>query len=292
MVDFNHPGDGDHDAGDEAPREPNPPGGGDRPDDDDAAAEVSPHVEVLLDDEEEDDVDLDDVDLDSPDLDDVEDEFAEFIDEEMGYADIDWDSLPQKQVDEHDRVRHLPKDELANLNLDKANDLIRWAAARAYLEHGDESRFERLAEALLASKKRSKALDYVDIALALMGRQARRNDFDAAFATLDRLSAVAGHEQGLAERFRGILTIQRGDRSAGLERLAELAETRPDDPDFLLSLGEDLCGIGMWEPALEYLEIAEELARAKSDTDLLASIENAAQFAQRHLAYDDLEDDA
>ena len=236
--------------------------------------------------DEDDEDDEDDVLLE----DDLEDEFADFIDEELGYADVDWDTVPKKELDRHDELRLSDPDQLDGVERKGLTDLERWAAARAYLAHGDEAAFETMAKPLLATKKPSPALDYVDITLALMSRKARREDFQGAFDLLEALHKVSKDED-LVRRFRAILTLQRGDRQEGLEMLAQLAESKPDDPYFLLSLGEDLCGIGYWEEAVEYLEIAEELARERADQDLLASIENAVQFAQRQLEFDDVVED-
>jgi tetratricopeptide (TPR) repeat protein len=220
---------------------------------------------------------------------DLEDDFADFVDEELGYAEIDWDTLPEKEVDFHDRIRRMPQGELEKLVLDELSDFCRWAAARAYLRLGLEEPFEQTALPLIASQKRSPALDYVDILLALMGRYARRGAFNDAFDMLDLLDELAPEDDLLKERFRGILTIQHGATEEGLEQLAQLAERRPDDAYFLLSLGEDLCGLGLWEDALEYLEISEEIARSHNDQELLSSIDNAVQFAQRQIGYGDAE---
>jgi len=284
-----------------APLDPDDDGDDDEPEDD--AEDEDLDTEEEEDEEDVDDSDDDDLDDDlddesfgqdqSSDLlldDDLEDEFVDFIDEELGYAEIDWDTLPQDEVDEHERLLEMSQEELDGVDLSELGDFARWGVARAYLAHGDEIAFETTALPLLSSKDHYPALDYVDITLALMSRKAKREDFDSAFGLLERLSDISGGDEALVKRFRGILTIQKGNAEEGLELLAQLAETQPDDPSFLLSLGEDLCGIGLWEEAVEYLEIAEELARQNSDQDLLSSIENAVQFAQRQMGFDDVDE--
>jgi tetratricopeptide (TPR) repeat protein len=255
------------------------------------AAAEEPEEEPFEEDEDEDEEADRDADLDLAFEDDLEDEFEDFVDEELGYAEIDWDAIPEQEVDEHRRLRGLHAEALDGVDLNALSDFQRWAVARAYLSLGDETAFETVATPLLASKATSPALDYVDIALSIMSRKARRGDFDAAFGLLDQLRAVSSGDENLVRRFRGILKIQQGESAEGLELLAQLAESHPDDPDFLLSLGEDLCGIGLWEEAVEYLEIAEDLARERGDQDLLASIENAVQFAQRQIGFEDVKDD-
>ena len=218
---------------------------------------------------------------------DIEDEFADFIDDELGYAEIDWDTLPEREVDRHNKIRAMNLEEVKAVKLGRISDFCRWAVSRTLLDLGDETSFFTTAVPLITSKKRSPALDYVDILLALMSRCAAREEFDQAFELLERLPDLSTNEAHLETRFRGILTIQRGDHADGLEILAQLAEKHADEPSFLLSIGEDLCGLDFPEEALEYLEIAKELTREHSDQELLASIENAIQFAQRRIRYDD-----
>ncbi len=222
---------------------------------------------------------------------DIEDEFADFVDEELGYAEIDWDTLPAKDVDKHNTIRQMTLKQAKAHKLGRSSDFCRWALAKTFLGHGDIDAFHKTALPLITSKKRSPALDYVDILLALVGRQASTSNFDAAFSLLDEVSKVATDEPGLERRFRAILTIQQGDAEKGLEMLASLAEEFASDGPFLLSIGEDLCGLELWNEALEYLEIAEEFSRGKNHQELLVSIENAIQFAQRRIRYDEFAED-
>ena len=218
---------------------------------------------------------------------DIEDEFADFVDDELGYTEIDWDTLPEREVDRHHKIRAMNLEETKAVKLGRISDFCRWAVARTLLAHNDEAGFHEIALPLIASKKRSPALDYIDILLALMSRSANRKDFDQAFELLGRFSDLATDEAHMETRFRGILTIQRGDIADGLEILAQLAEQHANAPGFLLSIGEDLCGLHLPEEALEYLEIAKELTREQNDQELLASIESAVQYAQRCIRYDD-----
>ncbi|MBN1947584.1 MAG: hypothetical protein JW797_18090 [Bradymonadales bacterium] len=217
------------------------------------------------------------------------DDYWSYIDEEMGYADINPDNLPKAEVDLQAQIRGLSPSELDDLDLDTLTDYCRWGAARTYLEHGDESSFEKIALTLVNSTDRSPALDYADITLALICRMASRSDFQAAFDLLTRLGEVAPESPELVERFRGVLTIQQGRITEGLELLNQLAERYADDACFLLALGEDLCGLGQWEEALEYLEMARDIARGSNDQELLSSIDNAVQYAQRHIRYQEAE---
>ncbi|MCA9562954.1 MAG: hypothetical protein KC561_05670 [Myxococcales bacterium] len=259
-------------------------------DEEDEDDERSPHDEEEDDDDDENSVD------DPPEaripfeeryLDDIQDEFANFIDDELGYSDVDWDSLPEKEVDLHKEIRAMSKAQLAKVKLKGVSDFARWAVARTYLEHGDVASFIETTEPLLSSKKRSPALDYVDIALSLVSRLAQEKKFSEAEAVISKLGDLAPSEKMLQPRFAAILTIQKGDRADGLEMLAKLAEENASDLVFLLSIGEDLCGLQLWDEALEYLEIAEELARSENNKELLASAQNAASFAKRHIGYHD-----
>lgn len=221
---------------------------------------------------------------------DIEDEFADFVDEELGYSEVDWDSLPEKEVDKHNEIRAKGLAELDKLKTARLSDFCRWAVARAYLDQGQDDKFHENALPLVSSKKRSPALDYTDILLAIVSRCAKRGAFEEAFTLLGELNELAPDEPLLERRFRALLTIQSGDKEAGLELLAQLAEERADSAAFLLSIGEDLCGLGLFDEALEYLEIAEDQARKSNDQELLASVEYAVQFAQRHIGYDDVLD--
>lgn len=274
---------------------------------DDEAAEDSPEGEEGEDGEDGEDKDEDDEDEEEPTPtlqpgdtveaaessfvnrydEDIEDEFADFVDEELGYAEIDWDTLPAKEVDKHNTIRQMTLKKAKAHKLGRSSDFCRWALAKTFLGHGDIDAFHKTALPLITSKKRSPALDYVDILLALVGRKASTSNFDAAFSLLDEMPKLATDEPGLERRFRAILTIQQGDTEKGLEMLASLAEDFPSDASFLLSIGEDLCGLELWEEALEYLEVAQELSRGKTQQELLVSIENAVQFAQRRIRYDE-----
>ncbi len=182
---------------------------------------------------------------------DLEDDFSDYIDVQLGYADVDWDSLPEKEVDEHESIRRMSRDDLDGLKTGKFNDFQRWAVARAYLGLGDDMAFQDAALPLLKSKKKHPALDYVDIALAIMNQMARRDDFNSAFGLLKKLPKLEPDDDKLPQRFEAILKIQQGKKAEGLELFAQLAETVPDDADFLLSIGEDLCGICLFEEAVE-----------------------------------------
>jgi tetratricopeptide (TPR) repeat protein len=211
-------------------------------------------------------------------------------DDELGYSEVDWDSLPEKEVDKHNEIRAKGVAELDKLKTARLSDFCRWAVARAYLDQGQDDKFHENALPLVSSKKRSPALDYTDILLAIVSRCAKRGAFEEAFALLGELGELAPDEPLLERRFRALLTIQSGDKEAGLELLAQLAEERADSAAFLLSIGEDLCGLGLFDEALEYLEVAEDQARKSNDQELLASVEYAVQFAQRHIGYDDVLD--
>ena len=84
---------------------------GDEPDDDDLDEDDTPHVDDEDEEEEEPELEfLFDLGSEGDDLgDDLGDDYWSYVEEEMGYTDIDRDTLPEKEVDLHDRIRAIER---------------------------------------------------------------------------------------------------------------------------------------------------------------------------------------
>lgn len=205
------------------------------------------------------------------DIDSVEAEDDELYDA-LGYAEYDWDTLPEASVRRHDQVLDMEYEELLALDLDSLDDLGKWAAAQAFWDHGDEDRFHDLALRVVRSKKPHPALDYAEICLELAGDYFLDEKWDEAVFLLPDVERLVPEDATIRARFGALISIGRGRKDEGLAVFQELAESNEGDAETLLLLAQDLYGIGMDDAGDDLLAKAEEVASLANDQELLEVI--------------------
>lgn len=192
--------------------------------------------------------------------------------EELGYAECDWDALPEASVRRHDQILDMEYDELVALEFDEVDDLGKWAAAQAFWDHGDEDRFHDLALRIVRSTRPHPALDYAEICLELASDYFLDEKWDEAVFLLPDVERLVPEDPTIRARFGALINIGRGRDDEGLAVFQELAEANENDAGTLLLLAQDLYGAGIDTAGEELLAKAEEVASLANDQELLEVI--------------------
>jgi thioredoxin-like negative regulator of GroEL len=226
-------------------------------------------------------------DLRSQELDDdyaLEDRYRSYALEDAVYADFDWDSVEVSLVHRHDAILEMERADLEALDLAHPSDeVLRWAAARRWLELGEEARFAALLRDLLQTppERRSALLSYPDLRL----EQARFVGVKEPQAGLDALEAYRldpradGAEHA---RLRCLLLALRGPVGEAEAALREALDAHaPKEPRLGLDVAEELMDLGRAEEAQAFLAVAGQKAKALGHSELVLEAQDLAALCQR-----------
>jgi len=211
-----------------------------------------------------------------------EDEYPTIHDEDIAYAVFDWDTLDPELVERHDGILELSLEEASALDLDRLNDLHRWAVARVYTQHGELARAVEVCDTILATTVADRCiwLSYPDIHLERARKLTALQRFDEALAGLHRCRGEDRANEREVARYVGVVTLLAGDRQAGLALLLEAIHTHAEhDPEMALHLGDELVTLGRQE-AVEVYTAGMTIARSRNMADLLAELEDALEAAE------------
>jgi tetratricopeptide (TPR) repeat protein len=189
----------------------------------------------------------------------------EMIDDELGYAECDWSTLPESSVDTHDEVIGLDYDALEELDVEALDDLGKWAAAQAFDDFGDAERFQDIALRIARSSNAHPAIDYAEIALELMNDYFLEERWDDAVFLLPDVERLVPEDPTIRARIGAQISLARGRVEEGMAVFQELIDEHEDDGAYLALLAQGLFEVGHDDEGEALLEKAEEVAELTSD---------------------------
>lgn len=214
-------------------------------------------------------------------IEDIEDNYPDYLDDELGYVWEAWDILPADAIRRHDEIFAMGAGELRALALDQLDDLELWAYARAQRRLGDQGAFLAALRVMFIAEGKHPAIDYADARASLIEAlidagelpdaaqhlAEARSEFpdDPAFVRLEVHHAFAAGEE------------------AGAATMASTIEAHGDDAELLYELAEDFARVGRPERARELLVIA----RRAAERHARAALVDIELLEQRLLLQDD-----
>lgn len=207
-----------------------------------------------------------------------DDLFTDEVTNELGYAEYDWDKLPEEEIELHDRVIDMDQAELEALDLSKVSDLIKWAAAQSWAELDESDRFQAISAELIDSTNRHPALDYGEIGIELLNDFLVEERFEDARTLLVKVAAMVPDDPHVKPRFTAIIDVLSGNVEDGMAAFQNMIDNAGDDAMLVLVIAEDLIAVDKLEEAAQVLDKAEELARFTQDDEVLAAVEDARAF--------------
>lgn len=181
------------------------------------------------------------------------DDYPEYLEETMGYQWSCWDVVTREQIAQHDAMLASTPDDLATVDLADANDLIRWAYARACKRHALLDRFFEVACELVTSENPHSGIAYDDVLEVLIEQLALAGRTDEADAQL-ALFRERWPECNCAERLHVFIAIGTAQLPA---RLAEANAALDDDNERRFEIAQDLATRGEVDLCLQLLEELE-----------------------------------
>ena len=196
----------------------------------------------------------------------------EMAEVELGYAECDWEQVPEASLLEHDRVIELSDDELEALDIDSLDDLSKWAAAQAFADFEDDDRFHDIALRIVRSETPHPAIDYAEIALELWSDYVLLEQWDDAVFLLPDVERLVSDDETIRERFGAMINIARGRKEDGMAVFQKLIDEHAGDAEALLQFAHDLAFCDVVDVAGQLLDKADEVAAFDGDQELIASI--------------------
>ena len=264
---------------------------------------IQPPEEPLDEDEENEDTDPDNALLEDEDdrqmiakLEAEDRELSEKIfafDEELGFNPLyDWDSVPEKDVDDAKTWLAMDAEKLAAIKFSKSDSqLKKWIIACACKKNALHDNFREITLALMGAKKRDPRLSFADIYLALLDDYAQTGEFDKAFETIETIrkdKAVSIDEHTLS-RVKALILFKKGDISEGKMIVDEIAyrpfnksiqgfetdRVTPNTELVFFEIALSLFSLDLYDLGMEYLEKSRKLAILNNNNDLILEICNA-----------------
>lgn len=200
-------------------------------------------------------------------IEDIEDNYPEYLEDELGYAWDAWDVLPADVIRRHDSIVTASAHELDSIDPAALDDLDRWAYARACRRSGDVDGFLSAARLVVASKEAHHGLQYAEVFIATIGLMATEGLGDEALLHLSEFRE-RWPEDSRAVRLEASVTIRQDPQKAIDTALTDAA----DDADRLFEIAEDVAQLHP-TGAEQLLQAAESLARGEEATSLLLDID-------------------
>lgn len=201
---------------------------------------------------------------------DIEDNYPEYLDDELGYAWDAWDILPADVIRRHDALVAATQSELADIDPAGLDDLDRWAYARACRRAGDIDGFLEAARLVLASEQGHRGLNYPDVYVATIQAMARAERIDEANLHLEQLRE-RWPEDTRSVRL-AVFVASVWDVASAREALNDAIEHHQDDAELLFEIAEDLHVTERPELCREALLAVEAAAERTGATAVLVDV--------------------
>jgi len=163
--------------------------------------------------------------------------------------------------------------EVLDLNLDRAGDYIRWAAAQALDEQGWASQAIDVLRRIGVSGAPHPALCYPEILLRLHDLLRERGDYEEALAILERVERDDPDRRDACRERRAEVLILTGQADEGLRLFEKAVRAIPDDPWVPLSAAWALIRAGDYDGAVGWIARGERAARRLEDEEEIRSVD-------------------
>lgn len=201
---------------------------------------------------------------------DIEDNYTEYLDDELGYAWGVWDRLTGKEISAHDEILHASPHKTDSIDPAGLNDLDRLAYMHACRRSGDGDGVVAALRLVLSEPMEHTGVDYPEVFERFITELSRRQEFDEARHALERLQS--SDWEWSRTPYLAALLAAREDRTSAVEAFRGLLDDAPDDPELRYDVAEDLWELGEREVARAILEEAAEVARQTGDDAVLVDI--------------------
>lgn len=198
----------------------------------------------------------------------IADNYSSYIDDELGYNYQAWDITSLDEIRSHDRIVHASAETLRDLDATSLNDLERWALARACRKNQQIELFFSICAQLIASNTTHPALNYAEILENYLEELARAGRLEQA-----RIILSANQSHAPSSDLPGKLALLAGDEQAATNDFESLASKHPDDAELRFDIAENFALAGFFQPALQWLQKAQQVAEHIGDQALLVDIE-------------------
>jgi tetratricopeptide (TPR) repeat protein len=163
--------------------------------------------------------------------------------------------------------------EVLDLNLDRASDYIRWAAAQALDEQGWTSQAVDVLRRIGVSGAPHPALCYPEILLRLHDLLRERGDYEEALAILERVERDDPDRRDACRERRAEVLILTGQVEEGLRLFEKAVRAIPDDPWIPLTAAWALIRAGDYDGAVGWIARGERAARRIEDEEEIRTVE-------------------
>ena len=204
-------------------------------------------------------------------IDDLEDDYAEYLADELGYACDARDDLRGPSLSEmlrHDELTESSAAELEALDPTSLNDLLRWGYARGCRRHGDIDGFLAAARLVVESDTPHGSILYDEVYESLIETLANHGLQDEADLLVERFAA-RWPDDTRAHRLAVFVGIRGQDLATRLESARGHLSA---DPERMFEIAEDLAQNGAVDPCGDWLRAVEERAEEMGLRALLLDI--------------------
>lgn len=167
--------------------------------------------------------------------------------------------------------------EILDLDLSKAGDYLRWAAAQSLEEQGWTSQAIDALRTIGRSGPPHPALSYPDIGLRLHDLLRERGDYEEALDVLEQVERDDPGRRDACRERRAEVLILTGEAEEGLGLFEKAVRAVPDDPWIPLAAAWALIRAGGYEEALGWIARGERAARRLEDEEELRAIDNEVE---------------
>jgi len=167
--------------------------------------------------------------------------------------------------------------EVLDLNLDRASDYIRWAAAQALDEQGWTSQAVDVLRRIGGSGAPHPALCYPEILLRLHDLLRERGDYEEALAILERVERDDPDRRDACRERRAEVLILTGQVEEGLALFEKAVRAIPDDPWVPLTAAWALVRAGDYDGSESWIARGERAARRIEDEEEIRTIDGEVE---------------
>lgn len=185
--------------------------------------------------------------------------------------------LPDEFARHMDILDEMEVGEVLDLDLERASDYIRWAAAQALDEQGWTSQALDVLRRIGASGGAHPALCYPEIRLRLHDLLRERGDYEEALAILERVEQDDPDRRDACRERRAEVLILTGRAEEGLQLFEKAVRAIPDDPWVPLSAAWALIRAGDYEGAEAWIARGERAARRLEDEEEIRGIDSETE---------------
>ncbi len=208
----------------------------------------------------------------------IGDPYANYVDDELGYAYHAWEVISAQESRRLQQILHRPDRSPMEQRtaLEPLSDLERWALANKARDADQLPLYFDLLEPLRNGELDDPALNYAEILVDLARQHIRQDEQDEATAILDEIRHQwPAIEDEVIDLIAARLSLYSGDLDEAHQRLSTLlsqSEEFGDDVDLHVEIAEDFVHHDCPDHAEGWVERARQLATDQGDTASLVDL--------------------